>query len=962
MAEQDIIQNLIYQLGQSQDDRLPKELQFPFVDVDERTKTDLLEFTKAFAEFVNFYDNSSSTPSGNWSNFFPDQSAIEKLLKSDRDDTPPHLALFLAFLELYKQPQSIINQITARHLDFYYRDVLRLTKKNAITDKVHLLLELKKNVAPIEIQPANLFSAGKDATNVELVYAPTRKTVINAAKVESLRSLFCDRNKNTILSAAIANSSDGLGGKLAENAPQWFGFGNSQLPPAKVGFAIASPVLRMQEGTRKITVSLRLNNLEAIKNISLNGIFDVLITGEKNWLGAYIISPTLIENELIFDFIVPKTEKAIVDYNAAIHGYSYRTQAPIIEILIKENIGYSYFKNVTIKTAKVAIEVSEITSLQLENDNGTLNPKKAFLPFGFEPTVGSRFFVGYAEALAKKLSKISLTVKWKAAPEKFADYYTNYKKASTINNNYFTTSVSFRDGIYISSTKLFNFNDATVDNTLNFSATQTATLEARSSFIAFSLDKDFLHADYRKENIGNSMKFSQELLAYSKQPVTVPATKPPDLIILNEPYTPEIQSISMTYNADSDTVPDLEFFHITYFGQMRSHGLTPTVPLLPRYDNAGELLIGFSQLNPNDSVSVLFQVAEGSADPDLPSEKLDWFVLCDNYWKPMSQAEVVLDTTNQLLTSGTIQFVIPSEATTQNTILPSDLIWIKAAIRTNVNSVCQIIEVAANAVEVKFVNNNNDPQHLLTALEPNKITKLKNGLSAIKAVKQPYASFGGSAVETDRTFYTRVSERLRHKNRCLTGWDYERIILEAFPKVHQVKCIPHAKENAWLVPGHVLIVVIPDLKNKNMANPLEPKVDADTISRITDYVNKRSGMQVSIKVKNPTYQKVRVDFKVKFYLGYEFNYYKTQLDRAIIEFLSPWAYQSDRNLSFGGKIYKSVLLDFVEDLLYVDYVTDFKMYSFVSEAPNSKDINEVQPFTPDAILVSDSIHTITLAL
>ncbi|WP_201321969.1 baseplate J/gp47 family protein, partial [Pseudanabaena sp. lw0831] len=358
---------------------------------------------------------------------------------------------------------------------------------------------------------------------------------------------------------------------------------------------------------------------------------------------------------------------------------------------------------------------------------------------------------------------------------------------------------------------------------------------------------------------------------------------------------------------------------------------------------------------------VLFQVAEGSADPDLSSEKLDWFVLCDNYWKPMSQAEVVLDTTNQLLTSGTIQFVISAEATTQNTILPSGLIWIKAAIKNNVNSVCQLIDVVANAVEVKFVDNNNDRNHLLTALEPNKITKLQNGLSAIKTVKQPYASFGGRAVETDSTFYPRVSERLRHKNRCLTRWDYERIILEAFPKVHQVKCIPHAKENAWLAPGHVLIVVIPDLKNKNMANPLEPKVDADTISSITDYVNKRSGMQVSIKIKNPTYQKVRVDFKVKFHLGNEFNYHKTKLDRAIIEFLSPWAYQSDRNLSFGGKIYKSVLLDFVEELPYVDYVTDFKMYSPIANTTNYNDINEVQPFTPDAILVSDSAHTIAIA-
>ena len=496
--------------------------------------------------------------------------------------------------------------------------------------------------------------------------------------------------------------------------------------------------------------------------------------------------------------------------------------------------------------------------------------------------------------------------------------------------------------------------------------------ETREGFITFSLEQDFLHAIYRQKYVENVMKYSKD---------------EGDLIILDEPYTPTIQSISLSYKAHSDEVnisstllddfanPDLQFFHITYFGPMREHGyqrqqieaqikagINTAVPLLPSYNHAGELLIGFSQLNADDSVSVLFQVAEGSADPDLPSEDLHWFVLCDNYWKPLKSSEVVLDTTNQLLTSGIIQFVIPSEATTQNTILPRDLIWIKAARKDNVTAVCQLINVVANAVEVQFLDRGNDPNHLLTALEPSRIAKLKNGLSAVKAVKQPYASFGGRAVETDSAFYTRVSERLRHKNRCLTAWDYERIILEAFPQVHKLKCIPHASEKSWLAPGHVLIVVVPDLKNKNALNPLEPKVDANTINRITTYVQERSGKQVKVKVTNPRYQKIKVDFKVKFQTGYEFNnYYKSQVEQEIIKFLSPWAYDSERDISFGGKFYKSVLLDFVEDLPYVDYVTDFKMYSSRGETTNYTDINEVLPGRPDTILVSDTTHTINPA-
>ena len=1028
MAEKDIIQNLIFQLGQSQDERLPKELGIHFADVDERTTAELLRLTKELAEFVNYYRNNPATPAGNWSNFFPDRTTIKQLLKSESGNIPPHLSLFLAFLVFYKQPQNVINSITARHLDFYYKDELRLKKKAAIADKVHLLLELKKNAAPIPILPEHLFSAGKDATNVELIYAPTRETIINSAKVESLRSLFFDQQgKGTIRYAPLANSSDGLGGKLPANEPKWPGFGNSSLPPAESGFAIASPVLRMKEGDRIVTVSLQLNNVDStqLNNTLLNGAFDVFITGEKSWLGPYTVSPSLStgNNLLVFSFTVPETEKAVIDYEPAIHGYFYSAQVPIVQVLLRANnanIGYKNFTNVTVTTAKVSVEVSNITSLQLESDGGTLAPKKAFLPFGPQPTKGSRFLVGYPEALAKKLSEIALTVQWKDAPANFSSHYSNYGVA--IANSSFTAAVSFNDGgSWVNESygvQLFNSKDAALLHTLKFppnsssgssgvtsvsprvtqgmeiytlsmtnslwaldaaknlllqnpvfSSYQTAIPEPQTGFITFSLERDFLHATYRK-------KYVEKVMQYSKEGIGTP-------VILNEPYTPTIQSISLSYKAHADEVnisstllddfanPDLQFFQIIYFGQMREHGyqrqqieaqikagINTQVPLLPSYNNTGELLIGFSQLNAGDSVSVLFQVAEGSADPDLPSEDLHWFVLCDNYWKPLNRSEVVLDTTNQLLTSGIIQFIIPPEATTQNTILPSGLIWIKAAIKDNVTAVCQLIDVVANGVEVQFVDRGNDPNHLLTALEPGKIGKLKNGVSAIKAVKQPYASFGGSPVENDGAFYTRVSERLRHKNRCLTVWDYERIILEAFPKVHKVKCIPHAQENSWLAPGHVLLVVVPDLKNKNAINLLEPKVDADTIDRIIDYVQKRAGMQVSIMVKNPRYQKIKVDFKVKFHPGYEFNYYKTLVEREIIKFLSPWAYDSEREISFGGKIYKSVLLDFVEDLPYVDYVTDFKMYSSSGETTNYTDINEVQAYTPDTILVSDTTHII----
>jgi hypothetical protein len=797
--------------------------------------------------------------------------------------------------------------------------------------------------------------------------------------VASLRSLYRD-SQGAIRSASIANSADGIGGKLSGNEPKWSGFGDFRLPFAEVGFALASPVLRMKEGTRVITLSLSVRNLDStqLNNTTLTDAFDLLITGEKGWIGPYPVSPTVSAgNTLIFQFTIPETEKEIIDYNATIHGGSYDTALPIVKAVLKfdrASISYFSFQNVTLNTTQITVEVSQIKNLILENDNGALDPKKAFLPFGPQPTKGSRFLVGYPEALAKKLSEITLTIQWKNAPNDFATYYTNY--GSTITNNFFKSLISLQDSSCTSvesyQVSLFSTSDAStkIDLTIppaNASLSSTI-ISSEPGFITFSLEQDFLQNTYRQKYIENILKFS-------KQTAATPA-----LPVLNEPYIPTIQSIYLAYSAYSEAVnisssaiesanDDLQFFHLSYFGQIRENGyqrlqknLPTSIPLLADHPHTGELLIGISNLKAGEGVSILFQVAEGSADPDLSAEKPEWFILCDNYWQTLGVDSLVRDTTNQLLTSGIIQFAIPLEATTENTILPTGLLWIKAAIRNNVTAVCQLIDIATNAIEARFLDNGNDPQHLQTALPSNKITKLQTGISTLKTIQQPYTSFGGRSVETDRDFYTRTSERLRHKNRCITPWDYERIILEGFPQVHQVKCIPHASEKSWLAPGHVLIVVIADLKNRNASNPLEPKVTADTLLQITNYLEKRIGMQVKIKVKNPNYQKIKLEFKVKFYSEYKDKQtiYQILLEEEIISFLSPWAYQADRSLSFGSTIAKSVLLDFVEDLPYVDYVTDFKMSSSIEGIMIYTDINEIQPQTPDTILVSDSHHSITL--
>lgn len=1012
MAEKDIIQNMISRLGQSQDDRLPPELDPHFVDIDERSGADMLSQARTLAEKLRFYRPDSSQE--DWSAFFPDDGDDTALLAREDGQVPPHLGLFAAFLHLYQYPQQAINTLTGRHLDFQFRDVLRFEPKPAQPDHAHLLLELKKGVSPLAVTPDLMFTAGKDGSGIELLYRAVRGTVVGHGRVEALHSVF--HNSDGIFFAPIANSKDGLGATLDAAQPKWRAFGDTDLPPAHIGFALSSPVLRMQEGVRTVTIVLNLNNLDQSKltTNALETAFEANITGPSGWQKFTDITAGLSVNGLSLSFTIPATSPAVVDYDPSIHGHTFTAQAPVLQLLLKPeaSLRYDDLKYLAVKNAQIAVTVDGLRNLTLENDDGSLNPKKSFQPFGAQPVKGARFMIGCAEALSKQLLKLKIGLIWQSAPSDLYDWYADYTNRNKMSNGV-SAHLIFQDrsgqtksveqsliacesaGVSIldpsapppapestrtTGSKMFALRSAgsglarrmakriALAQPVYQRDTEVPPPDTRSGYITVALIEDFLHSDYRKESIENVL---------AKKMTTGNPAKP---LVLNEPYTPKVQSISLHYEAQSEKVeidsdnqdcftnPDLQFFHVGCFGQRREHAYLRTqtshaphesVPLLPDYPSEGEFLIGVSGVGAGDSLSLLMQVAEDSANPDLEPQKLEWSVLCDNYWRTLTPQELVLDTSNHLRASGIVSATLPQETDSDNSWMPAGRVWLRARIEKNSAAACQLLNVAANAVEVRFADQGNDPAHLSSPLAAGRIAKLKTLRAEVKSVSQPYSSFGGNPQETDGMLTRRAAERLRHRHRCITPWDYERMLLEAFPNVHKVKCIPHASESSWLAPCHVMLVVVPDLRNQNAVDQLQPRVDIDTLVRIQNYAQQHAGKQVRISVKNPCYQSVRIDLKVRFYEGYAFNHYRQELELALIRALTPWAYDKTREIEFGGRIYRSVLLDFVEELPYVDFVTDFKMNLMSSGGAPLQDVSEISADTPDCILVSNATHAIT---
>jgi hypothetical protein len=350
---------------------------------------------------------------------------------------------------------------------------------------------------------------------------------------------------------------------------------------------------------------------------------------------------------------------------------------------------------------------------------------------------------------------------------------------------------------------------------------------------------------------------------------------------------------------------------------------------------------------------------EGTTDPLVvkPSEHINWAVLSNNNWIEFESSEYS-DNTLQLIQSGIISFKIPAEATSKSTILPAGYIWLRAAITKAAEAICKIISVDAQAAVATFLNNGNAPDFLNTTLPAGTVSKLHTPDAAIKKIIQPYSSFGGRPTEDEGHFYIRVSERLRHKARAITVWDYEHLVLEAFPEIYKVKCLNHTHTDDGIYhevrPGHVSIITIPSLQNRNDVNPLKPYTQQSTLTNIENYLNKRISCFVKLHACQPQFEEVKLEFSVKFIDQYnDFNFYKKMLQEEITQFLSPWAYGNKSSIDFGGNVYKSVLINFIEERYYVDFITDVKMKVIVGEIPTaSDDMDEIIASTARSILVS----------
>lgn len=902
-------------------------------------------FTSAFDAFTESY-----------ARLVDDAAAALVASLEGKDDHAPHYALFLTFLRLRTTVQERLNGLLWRHLDHYYQDILRLRPKPPEPDHLHLVAELSKSAAEASLPEGTLFKAGKDSAGRELSYGLDRETTFNTAKVARLLSLHEDRAPFSGPATAVA-------------AP-------APLPAVRTGFAVASHYLFLAEGARTILLRFDGTSFASLPASRLR----CHLTHAKGWLektphdvreGTFTGGGACTEIEIRLE----GTDPAIVAWTAKVHQGAFAVALPIVQCLLlpdqaRPGGDYDLLKDVAVGSMEIVVRVGATPggydqtgakTLLASNEGGRLDVSKPFLPWGALPREDSALVVGHAEAFTKRNASLNLHIAWAGMPAAYstspsatlqfldggiwkpaADLSGSFTACAAASQRTFPNEVAVPDG-------------AVHDWREPFTPLGPST---RDGFLRVVLDSNFGQETYQAG-------FTEHLIRLAR----TGSSTPPAAV-----YLPQVAAIHLGYTATTRVVPlsgaadhasrPARLFQVGPFGEAEQVHQLPAGHsrfLVPQFrftegsssdDHAGAWIVGLSDLAPGQAVSLLVTVREGSADPRVakPEDHVTWSCWSHDRWIPFPERDVA-DTTRQLLQTGIVRLAIPHGATLHEGIMPRGFVWVMASVTRSLGAVGEVLGVAAQGMRATLASLQVAPDHLEIPLAAGTVSKLAEPDARFRKFTQPQESFGGRRTESGERFQRRTSERLRHKGRAVTMWDYETIVLEAFPSLYRVKCLPHTRieddvatgtsdfcENAQ---GHVAMVVVPAVQTSaDPATQLQPYANQEILAAVRDHLSERvTGQIVSgsgptrrarLHVCNPVFEEVLLDFGLRLNAGYDdFAWYEGLLRTEIARHLAPWAFAGASDdptrapdVQFGGRVTKSSLILFIEERPYVDHIVD----------------------------------------
>ncbi len=364
----------------------------------------------------------------------------------------PDTLLIRAFFELLKSNQDDLNDLSAKHLNFYYKEILKQTQLPAQGDTVYLCADLAKQDRVYKLAEGTTFSAGLDAEKQPIIFESDQDQLLNPAQIKTAFTLVVEKIPDLtsgLPSHLAANSTSSplptrpikevyqLGFNQQNNIDQvkvdengsvvgWNTFGNVNNQNQQIkslGISFASPLLYLLEGQRKVIFTFESPTSLAVLNLENIQFY---LSTQTAW---FSLENRLTKSKInadgstwIVEFVLFSTDPSIENFIVNPDGYT--AEWPLLKLIF--NTFDSLAEPPIISALIIDVLVENVRTFSLGNANGSLDSSKPFQLFGPIVPENAIFYLGNTEIFSKPVTFFNINLIWANLPTDFASYYLIY--------------------------------------------------------------------------------------------------------------------------------------------------------------------------------------------------------------------------------------------------------------------------------------------------------------------------------------------------------------------------------------------------------------------------------------------------------------------------------------------------------------------------------------------------------
>lgn len=960
----------------------------------------------------------------------------------ENDNHKAHIGLLFSFLELFKHSIADLNTFTKKHLDLYFKQILKLKHLEASPTKIFTSIEIDENIDFLNVQQNSFLKVGQMASGDDILFTMDENIELNNIALSHISTFFLSENKifdhesrfsliSGLYSKTHASNKDEVD-FFNSNKSHFSSLGEEQLflgnedmnmEKASIGFMLASPVLMLSKSDRTIDIDFTFTidsikylsdliiDIAQNKNTTEEAIFDeiffnafeITYTSEEEWtpvLNYKVISPLDWSTGVItISFKLDKTFPDIEPYNSDIHDIKIESSLPILKFKLNQDSfynPYSFLNSMELHKIDLNVKVENLKKFKCFVNNEEVDIKSEFEIFGATPKKGSNLVLGAEELFNKKINELSIGWEYEnliSIDENLEEYYKEYDLA--IKNNTFKVKISalsnFKYSTSENSELVYDLFDETKEGVLknqkSLGSINVNALEIKPNYtLKFTDLEEFsndLETGYLKiELIEPRFAFGTDLYGKVFNDITQkslqvkPNKSGVDMLKFpNEPFVPLISGLSLNYKAHSALIFNQSLFSENDFEQENSFylispfGVENTFSknsvskntIVKSFNYEGELILGFDTIKQSFQLNLLFEIVKSENQNYEFSRKIDWYYFSADGWKLFNDGDMLYDQTMNLMKTGVLSFRAPSDILATKNELDESNIFIKACSKNKTNQFSLIRSIRTNSVSASEVLNNSN-QGESKHIPPYSVEGFLNPIEGVLNMEQHLSAIRGKNKESDMDFYIRSSELLRHKNRPITKWDFEKFILSKFSWLSNVKCSSINRGNHQL---NIQLLCIKKIEEHENIDNI--KLSSAEKNEIKQYLKNYTSPFSKIEVINPVFEDLWIKCKVIFKnISNGKGIQKLHVD--FFNFICSWLYNPSEKSKIGVKIKKLDIINFLNNRPYISFITGISLIHVkklengiqfaYDSAKENFDKDYIEPGVPWSIIVPKHNHKI----